>query len=1003
MFRGKTSCVVCMLIVCLTLPTLSSAEVLREIWQGNVGAPYIENAIARTESGPADEVEILESPDWCDIADNYVARMTGWLTVPETGEYTLYLAGDDYQKLWVSQDDNPGNAEAIAFVDGWTSCQEWEKYESQKAAPMQLEAGQVLAFVGIMEERGGGDSQTWGWIAPGSDEIVVIPGELFVAEYEVTAPLKAKNPSPADGATGVIDVVATWEAPEGTTSDVYGGTDPAAMDLLAEGLTEATLPVGTAGADLDGDTTYYWQVVSSNGGESRIWSFTTEPLAFAVEGVIATSDATSGADVGGPQQTADGSGLNENDAHNTESMDMWLGVPAAGELVSIQYEFPRVYKMHEMLVWNSNTGFEGFLGYGFKDVTVEISTDGAEWTVLAEVEFAQAPGTPDYAANTAVDMAGVAAKFVKLTANTNWGGLFPDSGLSEVRFMYIPAQARVTAPADGATGLAPDVELDWYGGRGSASSDVYVNDELIDTVTESTYALDLELGAAYTWRIDENDGVDVWEGDVWSLSTRTSNPVGSLAGQSIDYNNDVEPFVTELADVLDPAVDLSAYGAKALQVEYQVSPINVAMAGSVTSSTTGYGWTPDRVIDGDLSTGSHSADNDPNKWLEIELDQVYSLAAIVVHNRASCCWERIAGVVAMALDADRNEIYVSDPIAAEDALQGSIHTFTNDGAGFADVKFIRLEGGTDFLQIMEVQALPTGYPVPVYVSVEDSAGQAAVVQTEATGAGSETLSVAIDYLAAAGVDVTSVAEIAVGVGDPVNPEASGAGTLSVGDVIVGVPGPVFSEDFEGLPLGPNVDEALAGDAVWTKTAPAGWSIDDSGVAGVGDPATDGVTEWAGWSFADKAWWTEAAEDQDRSMFDLGTGTVAIADPDEWDDADHAEGYFNSFLATPPIDVSNVITDTLALTFASSWRPEYDSYYHQTANITVSFDGGDPVEILLWESDSSSANFKDYATNETVAVEIAKPDGAQSMVLTFGLFDAGNDWWWAIDNIEVTPQ
>jgi hypothetical protein len=23
-----------------------------------------------------------------------------------------------------------------------------------------------------------------------------------------------------------------------------------------------------------------------------------------------------------------------------------------------------------------------------------------------------------------------------------------------------------------------------------------------------------------------------------------------------------------------------------------------------------------------------------------------------------------------------------------------------------------------------------------------------------------------------------------------------------------------------------------------------------------------------------------------------------------------------------------------------------------------------------------------------------------MVLTFGLFDAGNDWWWAVDNIHV---
>jgi len=24
-----------------------------------------------------------------------------------------------------------------------------------------------------------------------------------------------------------------------------------------------------------------------------------------------------------------------------------------------------------------------------------------------------------------------------------------------------------------------------------------------------------------------------------------------------------------------------------------------------------------------------------------------------------------------------------------------------------------------------------------------------------------------------------------------------------------------------------------------------------------------------------------------------------------------------------------------------------------------------------------------------------------MVLTFGLFDAGNDWWWAIDNIKIS--
>ena len=32
------------------------------------------------------------------------------------------------------------------------------------------------------------------------------------------------------------------------------------------------------------------------------------------------------------------------------------------------------------------------------------------------------------------------------------------------------------------------------------------------------------------------------------------------------------------------------------------------------------------------------------------------------------------------------------------------------------------------------------------------------------------------------------------------------------------------EGFDGLALGPNVDEELAGDAVWTKTPPGGWSI-----------------------------------------------------------------------------------------------------------------------------------------------------------------------------------
>jgi len=216
----------------------------------------------------------------------------------------------------------------------------------------------------------------------------------------------------------------------------------------------------------------------------------------------------------------------------------------------------------------------------------------------------------------------------------------------------------------------------------------------------------------------------------------------------------------------------------------------------------------------------------------------------------------------------------------------------------------------------------------------------------------------------------------------------------------------FSEDFNGLALGPNVDEAVAGDNVWTKTAPEGWMIDDSGVPGVGDPATDGVTEWAGWSFADAAWWAEAAGDQRRSEFTLATGAVAVADPDEWDDAPHADseanGWYDTFLSTPALSLAGVDANSAVLQFDSSWRPEFDSNYHQTAGITVSFDGGEPVQVMLWESDSGSPNFKDAAVNETVNIPLNNPAGATSMVIDFGLFDAGNDWWWAIDNILVSP-
>ncbi len=214
---------------------------------------------------------------------------------------------------------------------------------------------------------------------------------------------------------------------------------------------------------------------------------------------------------------------------------------------------------------------------------------------------------------------------------------------------------------------------------------------------------------------------------------------------------------------------------------------------------------------------------------------------------------------------------------------------------------------------------------------------------------------------------------------------------------------LFSENFDKLSLGSNMDEVLAGDEVWTKSPPANWIIDDSGIPGAGDPARDGVTEWAGWSFADKAWWTEIAADQNRAKYLVGNGTIAVADLGEWDDMDHDPGPYSSSIRMPAIDISGIAADTLQISFDSSWSANY--IYAQTATITVEYDGAAPVEVLHWQAQGDQ--YKLTLPNERVLIDLGNPPGAQKVVITFALTaETVQYWtfygqWWAIDNIIVT--
>jgi len=83
--------------------------------------------------------------------------------------------------------------------------------------------------------------------------------------------------------------------------------------------------------------------------KGHVWSFTVEPLAHAIapDSIIATASSQS-PDMGGPEKTADGSGLNDIDQHDAVDAHMWTSGLGQQPPVWIQYEFDNVHKLHEM-------------------------------------------------------------------------------------------------------------------------------------------------------------------------------------------------------------------------------------------------------------------------------------------------------------------------------------------------------------------------------------------------------------------------------------------------------------------------------------------------------------------------------------------------------------------------------------------------------------------------------------------------------------------------------
>ena len=123
--------------------------------------------------------------------------------------------------------------------------------------------------------------------------------------------------------------------------------------------------------------------------------------------------------------------------------------------------------------------------------------------------------------------------------------------------------------------------------------------------------------------------------------------------------------------------------------------------------------------------------------------------------------------------------------------------------------------------------------------------------------------------------------------------------------------------------------------------------------------------------------------------------------------------FNSWLSTPPIDISAVDQKSIKLFFDSYFRFEKPQHFE----VHAKFDNDAPIQILHIMSDETKDSIakvtykttgkkEDRATSEAntdfpFIIEVPNPSDAKKMTFTWAVLNADNDWWWAIDNAKVT--
>ncbi|MPR31927.1 DUF6443 domain-containing protein [Salmonirosea aquatica] len=151
-----------------TPPGQAWNQITYERWNGIGGGKVSDLTGSAKYQQAADVTAVLtsfEAPSG--VADNYGARISGYVVPPVGGSYTFWVTADDAAILWLSTDESPSHKDTIAYKSTYTNSRNYTASATQKSAPITLECGKRYYIEALVKDSIAGDHLSVSWQIPG--------------------------------------------------------------------------------------------------------------------------------------------------------------------------------------------------------------------------------------------------------------------------------------------------------------------------------------------------------------------------------------------------------------------------------------------------------------------------------------------------------------------------------------------------------------------------------------------------------------------------------------------------------------------------------------------------------------------------------------------------------------------------------------------------------------------------------------------------------------------